>query len=343
MKGALAVGVAAAVVASPAAILRSEPFDIDADVRGVLTRYLRFTASELADLQKDHIVKHNLESRASGEFGVAGAARVHAAKAAFFAAARDIVKFKSDPGVLQIGRMSDPPTVEDLAPLTIDRTDFDPSSCRLHACGIRLPADMIQRLRQEIDVDDSTNQELAAAWLKRAIVADLTAYVAGNGVRYLQYDDDPTPVRPVDAFDAVLAHMPALGALAPALPDHLAKSPASRAAGAEDFFYWSKEKFGVAPFISVTQVTMLCPTPRTCVMTTRDVYSTRYIDASLAVAVASDAAGGDAFYLVYANRSQASALKGGLSGLKRSIVERRARSALEESLRTIKMRLESGR
>lgn len=174
------------------------------------------------------------------------------------------------------------------------------------------------------------------------IVADVTAYIAGNGGRYLQYDDDPTPVRPGDAFDAVLAHTPGLGALAPALPEHLAKSPAGRAAGAEDFFYWSKEKFGVAPFISVTQVTMLCPSPRTCVMTTRDVYSTRYIDASLAVAVASDA-GDDAFYLIYANRSQASALKGGLSGLKRSIVERRARSALEESLRTIKTRLENQR
>jgi len=58
-------------------------------------------------------------------------------------------------------------------------------------------------------------------------------------------------------------------------------------------------------------------------MTTKDVYSSRYIDASLALAIASDAGDVDeTIDLVYANRSRANALKGGLSGLRRSIVER---------------------
>src|SRR5206468_4219658 len=106
----------------------------------------------------------------------------------------------------------------------------------------------------------------------------------------LQYDDDDTPIRPIEEFGGVLAQMPEIGVLAPGLPDHLARFPASRVAGAEDFLYWSKEKFGVAPFISVTHVTILCPSAaRTCVMATKDVYSSRYIDASLALAIASDA------------------------------------------------------
>ena len=78
-------------------------------------------------------------------------------------------------------------------------------------------------------------------------------------------------------------------------------------------------------------------------MATKDVYSSRYIDASLALAIASDAVGTpDAFYLVYANRSRATALKGGMSWLRRSVAERRARGGLEESLRTIKIHLEKG-
>ena len=32
-----------------------------------------------------------------------------------------------------------------------------------------------------------------------------------------------------------------------------------RMAGAEDFLYWSKEKFGIAPFITVTHVVIACP------------------------------------------------------------------------------------
>jgi len=88
----------------------------------------------------------------------------------------------------------------------------------------------------------------------------------------------------------------------------------------------------------------VCPSDRLCVMTTKDVYSSRYIDASLALAITSEAVGqADAFYLVYANRTCANALKGGLSGLRKSLVERRARAGLEESLKNIRTRLETRR
>jgi hypothetical protein len=344
MKRTLAAIVA---VAATAAVLRTSAQmpDLDPVVRGVLTRYLRFSTDELSDLLRDRIVKHNLDSRAPGEFGAAGAVRVRVMKTAFFEAVRDIVNFKRDPSVLQIGRFRNPPSLGDLAGLTVDKEDFDAAACRVHDCGIRLPAEMIRRLQQEVDIKAPNVQEQAAAWFKRALIADVTAYVAGGPGRFLQYDDGDAPIRPVEEFEGVLAHMPEIGALVPGLPDHLARFPARRIPDAEDFLYWSKERFGVAPFISVTHVTIVCPsTARTCVMTTKDVYSSRYIDASLALAIASDArSAADSFVLVYANRSRANALKGGLSGLRRSIVERRARAALDESLKRIKIRLEKPR
>jgi hypothetical protein len=331
---ALAAATAIGIVPAPAP-------EVDASVRGVLTRYLRFSTSELADLQRGKTVKHNLDSRWPGEFGVAGATRIRASTAAFLTAARDIRHFKSDQGVLEIGRFSDPPVAQDLAALTVQKEDFDASSCHLHDCGIRLPAGMIVRAQREIDVNAPKEEELSAAWFKRALLADVTAYVTGTPGRFQQYDDDSgAPIRPLEEFRAVLDHMPAIGALVAGLPDHLARFPDARVAGADDFLYWSKEKFGVAPFISVTHVTIVCPSDRMCVMTTKDVYSSRYIDASLALAIATDSA--DLFDLVYANRSRVNALKGGLSGLRRSFVERRARAALDDSLRAIKFRLEKG-
>ena len=327
---------AVAVLAVVAALTEADPA-----VRAVLTRHLKFSAAELSDLQRDRTVKHNLDARSPGEFGVAGATRVHAAKARFLIAARDIVRFKSDPGVLEIGRFSDPPVLQDLAALTVDKEDFDAASCRLRDCGIRLPASMILRAQREIDVNAPNVRDLTAAWFKQALLADVTAYVTGGPGRFEQYDDGSSPIRPLEEFAAMLDNMPAIGALMPGLRDHLARFPRDRVAGAEDFLYWSKEKFGVAPFISVTHVTIVCPSAPTCVMTTKDVYSSRYIDASLALAIASDAGNaGEIFDLVYANRSRANALRGGLSILRRSIVERRARSALEESLKSIKIRLE---
>jgi hypothetical protein len=335
--------VALAAVALAAIAWRQPPADLDGGVRDVLMRSLQFTAADLADMQRGRAVKHGLDARAPGEFGVAGGIRITATRSAFLAAARDIVTFKAGEGILQIGRFSSPPTIDDLATLTVDRADFDASKCRVGDCDIRLPADVIRRIPKEIQVAGRSVQQQTAAWFKRELLAGVQAYVLGAAGRFEQYDDSARAIRPVDDFQAVLAETPAIGLLVPGLPDHLAEFPASRVAESEDFLYWSKETFGTAPFISVTHVTIVCPTAGTCVMTTKDVYSSRYIDASLAVAIITDAADGAAIYVVYANRSRANALRGVLSGLRKSIVERRARGTLEQSLIKIKARLEQRR
>jgi hypothetical protein len=317
--------------------------DIESDVRAVLTQQLRFSVRDLADLRRGGIVTHGLPSRAPGEVAVVGAVRVRATKAAFLAHVRDIARFKSGPEVLQIGRFSNPPALDDLAALTVDKDDFDVRSCRLGDCGIRLPASVIGRFAREIDVRAPDAQTRGAALFKQILLDEVAAYVSGGVDRMTQYDDGPKPIRPHDELEGVLANMPEIDALMPGLADHLRHFPSSRLPDAEDFLYWSKEKFGIEPFITVTHVTIVCRPVAICLMTTRDVYSSRYLDASVALAIATDAEGAPgAFDLVYANRSRANALKGRLGGLRRSLTERRARGGLEESLKAIKMQLEKG-
>ena len=326
-----------------AAVLAAAESDIDWTIRAVLTRYLGFTISELSDLQGDKVVRHGLDSGAAGEVGVVGAVKVRARKAAFLARVHDIRRFKSGPDILQIGTFSHPPMVDDLAALSVERSDFDVVKCRVRDCGVRLPAAVIQRFEREIDLNAPDAQQRAAALFKQILVDDVTAYVAGSAGRFEQYDDSTRPIRPLDEFDGVLTSSPSLAALLPGLRDHLKSFPSSRLRDADDFLYWSKEKFGYAPFISVTHVTIVCPSAATCVMTTKDVYSSRYIDASLAIAIATDTLETpEAFYLVYGNRTRANALKGGFSGLRRMLVERRARGSLEENLKNIKNQLEKG-
>lgn len=317
--------------------------DIDLRVRAVLTRYLKFSTGDLDRLQRNQIVKHRLQTQTPGEVAVVGAVRVNAPKAAFFARVRDIAHFKSGPDVLQIGRFSDPPTLDDLAGLTVDKNDFDVRDCRVGDCGIRLPADVIRRLSHDIDMKAPDAQAHGAALFKQVLLDNVTAYVSGAPGRLAQYDDGDRPIRPLDEFGGLLEATPSIGALVHGLPEHLKHFPSARLPEAEDFLYWSKEKFGIAPFITVTHVTIVCPSTETCVMTTKDVYSSRYFDASLAVAIASDAAvTPNAFYLVYGNRSRANALKGSFGGFRRSVVERRARASLEGSLEIIKIQLEKG-
>ena len=330
---------AAIVFTFCAATALAQDSRVDAGVRTVLTTKLGFSTGELTELSQGRTVKHGLQAHAQGEIAVAGAVRIRASKTAFFARVRDIERFKSGEGVLQIGRFSSPPVLEDLAALTVDKDDFDPRSCRVGDCGVRLPATAIERLRREIDVNAPDAQAKGAAFLKQILLDDVSAYLSGTE-RMTQYDDGSKPIRPVDELDGVLAAMPEIGLLLPGLPDHLRHFPTAKLPEAEDFLYWSKEKFGIAPFITVTHVTIVCRSSATCLMTTRDVYSSRYLDASVALAIATDA-GPDSFDLVYDNRSRASALKGGLAAVRRMVTERRARGALDENLKTIKKLLES--
>jgi hypothetical protein len=328
-----------ALLVSVAAAAAAQEIGVEPDVRSVLTGALRFSAEELAALRRGQVVKHTLPSQTPGEVAVAGAVVVRAPKATFFARVRDITHFKQGEQILQIGRFSDPPVLGDLAALTIDADDFDVRFCRVGDCGIRLPAAAIERFGREIDLKAADAQARGAQLFKQLLIDQVTAYVSGAD-HMPQYDDGPKPIRARDEFEGVLSSMPELSALLPGLPDHLRHFPSARLAGAEDFLYWSKEKFGVAPFITVTHVTIVCRSTVTCVMTTRDVYSSRYLDASVALAIAADAGEPDAFALVYDNRSRANALKGRFAFLRRSVTERRARGGLEESLNAIKLSLE---
>jgi len=218
-----------------AATLAAVESDIDTAIRGVLTRYLRFTTSELADLQAGKIVRHGLDSTAAGEVGVVGAVRIKAPKATFLTRVRDIARFKSGPDVLQIGKFSRPPTIDDLASLTVEPSDFDVRECKVGDCDVRLPAAVIQRLEREVYLNALDVQQQAAARFKQVLLEDVTAYVSGGPGRFEQYDGGSRPIRPLDEFDGVLRSSPALAALVPGLPDHLNSFPSSRLPDAEDF------------------------------------------------------------------------------------------------------------
>lgn len=332
----------AVLLAAAAATGRPPSRDIDPRLARVLTRDLRFSDADLAELQRGRIVKRTGDAPAPGEVAVAGAARVRASADSFLAQFRDIEQFKRGVDVLEIGRFSDAPVVGDLAGLTIGKDDIDLRNCRVGDCDIRLPADLIGRFQHEIDWRAPDADARAAVLFKRLLVNHVRAYLTGHPGRIAEYNDGRRPIRPGDEFAGVLQHTPAVDDLVPGLAAHLQSFPFTPLEGAEDFVYWSKEKFGLTPFITVTQVTIVRGAFGGYVITTKDVYSSRYIDASLGLAIASDATGNvPGFYLVYANRSRANGLKGAFSGLRRAIVERRSKGALEENLRLTRQRLEA--
>ena len=316
--------------------------DLQPELRGLLSNVLKFSPSDLADLEKGKVVAHGLGATAEGEAGAAGAARINGRKEAFTDLYRDIVRFKRGSGVLAIGVFGAPPSVADLATLPLDNQDVNLRNCRVGHCDIRLPASAIIRFQNEINWTASDADAQAATLFRHILADNVRAYVSGGEGRITEYDDEKHPVRPVDDFSALLTGAPYLDELVPGLAAHLEGFSTNPLTGAEDIVYWSKEKWGeMDPFVTVTHVAIPQPVRVGRVIASRDVYSSRFLDASLSLTIASDAVSTpEAFYLVYINRSRADALKGAAADLRRSIVERRAKSGLEENLKLMKRRLE---
>ena len=128
-----AVSVTLLFTALAAGLLAANPpgSDLQPDLRTLLTGDLKFSSEDLADLEHGKVVKHSLPASAPGEVAAVGGVRVRASKDRFAGAYRDIVGFKKNASVLEIGRFSNPPQLSDLDALTITHDDFDLRECRV--------------------------------------------------------------------------------------------------------------------------------------------------------------------------------------------------------------------
>jgi hypothetical protein len=334
----------AIMAAAPAALLfaRSErAVDFQPNLDTVLERDLHFSQAELVNLERGKIAEHIIPPATPEEVALAGAVRIQGSRERFVAAYRDIVAFEKSPAVMAIGRFSTPPDSADLAPLMTNHDDFDLRGCKIADCDIRLPASEIERIGANVDWHRPDADIRAAALFKQILLTHVRAYTTGGLGRMMQYDDGKMPVRPSEATEDLIRTSRFLETLHPGLAAHILCYWSTPLEGAEDFLYWTKQTFGLSPFVSVTHVTILPSGRHQSLATNRDVYSSRYIDGSLSMMIASDSVGDSrAFYLFYVNRSRASALRGPLGGLRRAIIEHKAKGALHGYLRDIKARYE---
>src|SRR5438552_1617655 len=144
------VAVALSLTASVVAAERPAS-DLQPELRRLLVGDLKFSSADIADLEHGKVVRRVLDPTSSGELAVAGGIRIRGNKTSLLAAYRDIVHFKRNANVVEIGRFGSPPQLSDLEGLTITHDDLDLRECRVGNCDIRLPADCIRRFTTEVD------------------------------------------------------------------------------------------------------------------------------------------------------------------------------------------------
>jgi hypothetical protein len=335
--GLLLAGLTAIVTAQTAGYAAPQEF---------LRRGLKFSEQDLAAVVRGRPAARTLPSD-DRSVAAAGLVRVRTTPQDLVERLRDIGGFKTDAAVLQIGRFSPTPRLEDLDALIWEADDLRAfRTCRVGACDVRLPADAIARVRA---IDWSApHSDLEASRVARRLLVEMAQAYMARGDRTLDdYRDRERPVNPRREFQQVAAATPSAFDLSPEFRDYLLAFPQQSLDGVENFLYWSKEKIAFHAVVSVTHVAMYQPSaPKAfgLMVASRQVYASRYFDASLGATVMFPATRpGDrepSFDLLYVNRSRTDELDGFWGGLKRKIVRSKARGAMQKYLGLLKGRLE---
>jgi hypothetical protein len=131
----------------------------------------------------------------------------------------------------------------------------------------------------------------------------------------------------------------------PQLLRHLVDYPASSVEPISDVVYWSKERVGRRPVISITHLAiarLAGDQAANYAIASKQIYGSHYFDASLGLTVlVQDRSGASpATYLGYFNRSRVDVFGGLFGGVARRLVTSRAQSTLTEHLGRLQRRLE---
>jgi hypothetical protein len=302
------------------------------------------TALELSNLEKGRTIVKLPKTSDTREVAVFAIVRLDVPSAFFVDSVRDIVRFKTGDNVMKTGKFSNPPRLEDLSDLTLEPADIEAlRRCRVNNCDMKLPARTIERFRKEVNWSAPDYRERASELFRLVLLENVQNYLKAGNAALGEYNDKSYPVRIADEFATLLQPAPYMYAYSAEFEKHLQAFPHSNAA-AEDFIYWSKERFGMKPVISVTHVSIYkrnTPSGLLVLIASKGIYATHYFEVSLGMTgFVQSLSEPNRSYLIYINRSRADALRGLLAGLKRSLISGSVRDGARKNMELIKEKLE---
>lgn len=317
-------------------------------VRTFLRQAMKFGADDLRAVDGGGAVVKLIETQLPQEIALFGVVWIEAPAALYVERFRRTEGLERRPGILQIGRFTTPPRIDDVNALTLDPEDLrDLPGCKPGACRVQLPADAMERFRREVDWSAPDAPEKANRVARRMLVELLQTYLEGGNEALGVYQHRAQPMRVGREFEAMLSNVEHVPAYVPELIAHLTQFPQRPVASAEDFFYWSKVIFGLKPTIRVSHVTVYPladhPDGVLYAMTTKQLYSTHYFSTAVELRfVVEDRVRPDAtgFFLLYTSRSRSDGLVGFRRWMVGSTIRNRAREALERYLIYVKAKLE---
>jgi hypothetical protein len=315
-----------------------------------LRKQLSFTPAELITLENGKIIVRLPKTPETREVAAFAIMRLDIPTDFFVTRVRDIVTFKKSEKVLQIGKFSNPPRLADLAGLTLDQVDIDAiQACRLKNCDIKLSARFIERFQKEVNWSAADYRDRVTELMREMLLENVQAYARSGNTALGRYDDKSYSLGLADEFKTLLKPAAYMYGYVPEFQKYLEEFPHARPEGTsavEDFFYWSKEDFGLKPVTSVTHVTIYKRShdnQSDVIIGSKGIYGSHYFESSLGLTAFIQSRGSDPArtYLIYMNRSRTDALRGFFAGFKRSLIGGSLRDGAKKSMEMIKLKLET--
>jgi hypothetical protein len=281
-------------------------------------------ADDLDRIRSGRVVSQTIQS-SGHDLAVLAAGSLRITPDAFVSRVTDIVQLRRSRVVPAVARFSNPPTLDDLAALTLSEEDLEQlRECRPGDCGLKLADAEIRRMQAALASGGVVHSPAERAF-REILLERVRAYLDGGLEALPPYHDKSRPMDAAAAFGGLIERSDYL--------DRVPQFKASLGAPARDaarvsYVYWSIEDFGRKPVIRVTHVVIVRPEtaglPDVLVGSTQ-IYASHYIDAALAVTTLERGAGDTAF-LGYLYRARVDVLGNVLA---RSLVKRRIEDDVE--------------
>jgi hypothetical protein len=316
--------------------------------RAFLMSALNLSAAEIRRIDDGDVLSRTLDAKHRREVATLGIVRIKTAASTYVQRLSDITTFKRTADVLQIGMFSSVPQSADVASLIVDDADLKKlRGCRVEDCDLRLSAEAIQRVRQEIDWRAPDGARNASLLVRQMLVDYVARYRQSGTAATMEYADRTPRLNVGREFASLIDADPVACTYASRLRRHLLDYPLSSADKITDFIYWSRERVRGRPVISITHVATAAAiddSPVAYAVGSKQIYAMHYYDASLGLTllIPDRTASPPATYVVYLNRSRIDLFDGLLGGVARRIVAGRARALVAEQLQRLQRVLADG-
>lgn len=320
-----ALAIAAAVSATAFAV--DQPATTSTEQ--LLRERLGVSAANVARFTAGEILVATIPSDAPNEIAAAGAMRGSGDLRRLTAWLKDIASFIRATGTENVGAINTPATAADFSAVPLDDAEFaDLASCRPGSCEIRMPAAYLARFQKEVNWK-APDARMQSATLARALIADYTAaYQKGGDAAVGAFHDQQQPNRAATEFRDLLRRSTKAWDLAYPFVSYLETFPAERPAGTEDRFYWTRDKMGRTPTLTLHHVAIQEFPDGRVLAADKQFYASRQLEAALLIALGIPTADKTGFDLIVSVKARADGVSGVAGRLLRGRIEKEMTSGL---------------